>query len=321
MGRPILQIKFDEPHCIVALALSIGCDSSLSVSGSFPSSELIPTKIGAHLSIAGSIDRAVDRAIEKRCNTFQIFTRNPRGWKFKPLCEQEAESFVAKLQASKIDPVVSHMPYLPNLASHDRDIYGKSVKTLIAELDRAKKLGIRFVVTHLGSHMGAGMEVGFKQITDACDKALSAVQDDVHLLLENTAGTRNSMGGTFEDIRRIISGIDQRSRVGICFDTCHGFAAGYDVRTPEGLKTTLGQIDALIGLDRLKVVHLNDSKGKLGSHMDRHEHIGLGHIGNKGFRAILHNELIRELPLILETPIDNSHNDEWNLRKVRQLSK
>lgn len=277
--------------------------------------------MGAHLSIAGSIDRAVDRAVERRCETFQVFTRNPRGWKFKPLDKEEAEDFVTKLRASKIDPAVSHMPYLPNLASHDREIYGKSVETLIAELDRAGRLGMRFVVTHLGSHLGAGMEVGFKQITGACNTALSAVQNEVQLLLENTAGTKNSMGGTFEDIRRIIDGIDERSRVGICYDTCHGFAAGYDVRTPERLEATLGQLDAAIGLNRLKVVHLNDSKGKLGSRIDRHEHIGVGHIGNKGFRAILHNEVIRELPLILETPIDPRHTDEWNLRKVRRLSK
>lgn len=235
--------------------------------------------------------------------------------------EEDAENFVRKLQASRIDPAVSHLPYLPNLASHDKTIYGKSVETLIAELDRAGKLGIRFVVTHLGSHMGAGMEVGFKQITDACSRALSVVQNDVQLLLENTAGTKNSMGGTFEDIRQIIDGIGQQRRVGICFDTCHGFAAGYDIRAPERLQMTLGQIDAAIGLDRLKVVHLNDSKGKLGSHIDRHEHIGLGHIGNKGFKVLLHNELIRNLPLILETPIDNRRNDEWNLRKVRRLSK
>lgn len=235
--------------------------------------------------------------------------------------EEKTESFVRKLQASKIEPAVSHMPYLPNLASHDKAIYEKSVETLIAELDRAGKLGVRFVVTHLGSHMGAGMEVGFRQITDACNGALSAVQNDVQLLLENTAGTKNSMGGTFEDIRQIIDGIDQRGRIGICFDTCHGFAAGYDVRTPERLEVTLRQLDAAIGLDRLKVVHLNDSKGKLGSHIDRHEHIGLGHIGNKGFRVILHNELMRSLPLILETPVDNRRNDEWNLRKVRRLSK
>jgi len=282
---------------------------------------LISTRIGAHLSIAGSIDRAVDRAIERGCETFQIFTRNPRGWKFKPLDEVEAKNFVTKLEASKIDPAFSHMPYLPNLASYDKEIHRKSVDALIAELERAGKLGIRFVVTHLGSHMGAGMEVGFKQIADACNKALSAVQNDVLLLLENTAGTKNSMGGTFEDIRRIVDGVDQRSRVGVCFDTCHGFAAGYDVRTPERLEATLRQLDATIGLDRLKVVHLNDSKGKLGSRVDRHEHIGLGQIGNRGFRVILHNELIRELPLILETPIDSRHNDEWNLSKVRRLSK
>jgi len=278
-------------------------------------------RIGAHLSIAGSIDRAVDRAVERKCETFQIFTRSPRGWKFKPLDEEETEDFVRKVRESRIDPAVSHMPYLPNLASHDKVIYRKSVETLIAELDRAGRLGIRYVVTHLGSHVGAGMEVGLKQIVDACDKALFAVQNDVQLLLENTAGTKNSMGGSFEDMQRIIDGVNQRSRVGVCYDTCHGFAAGYDLRTPERLEMTLGQLDAVIGMDRLRVVHLNDSKGKLGSRIDRHEHIGLGHIGNNGFRAILHNGLIRKLPLILETPIDTRRNDEWNLRKVRQLSR
>jgi len=278
-------------------------------------------RIGAHLSIAGSIDRAVDRAVERKCETFQIFTRSPRGWKFKPLDEEETEDFVRKVRESRIDPAVSHMPYLPNLASHDKVIYRKSVETLIAELDRAGRLGIRYVVTHLGSHVGAGMEVGLKQIVDACNKALFAVRNDVQLLLENTAGTKNSMGGSFEDMQRIIDGVNQRSRVGVCYDTCHGFAAGYDLRTPEQLEMTLGQLDAVIGMDRLRVVHLNDSKGKLGSRIDRHEHIGLGHIGNNGFRAILHNELIRKLPLILEPPIDTRRNDEWNLRKVRQLSR
>jgi deoxyribonuclease-4 len=213
------------------------------------------------------------------------------------------------------------MPYLPNLASPDRGIHAKSVRTLIAELDRAGILGIRFLVTHLGSHMGAGMEAGFRQITKACNEALSAVDNDVQLLLENTAATKNSMGGSFEDIRRIIDGINQKDRVGVCYDTCHGFAAGYDVRTPEKLDITLRQLDAVIGMDRLKVVHLNDSKGELGSRVDRHEHIGLGAIGNRGFRVILHDERIRRLPLILETPIDARHNDEWNLRRVRFLAK
>jgi deoxyribonuclease-4 len=278
-------------------------------------------KVGAHLSIEGSIDRAVDRAVERKCTTFQIFTRSPRGWRFRPLERAAVEEFKAKLQASEIDPVASHMPYLPNLASSNNEIYRKSVDALVAELDRAGTLSIRFVITHLGSHIGAGMEAGLRQITHACNRALSTVQNNVQLLLENTAGSRNSMGGTFEDMRSIIDGIDQRDRVGVCFDTCHGFAAGYDMRTPERLGSVLEQLNAVIGLDRLKVVHLNDSKGKLGSHLDRHEHIGLGHIGGRGFQAILHNRLIRTLPLILETPIDSRRSDMGNLRKVHQLAK
>jgi len=169
--------------------------------------------------------------------------------------------------------------------------------------------------------MGAGKEVGCTQIINACNKALSAVRNNAQLLLENTAGTRNSMGGTFEDMRRIIDGIEQQDRVGICYDTCHGFAAGYDTRTPDRLNMTLRRLDEVIGLNRLKLVHLNDSTGKLGAHLDRHEHIGLGYIGSRGFRAILHNEVIRKLPLVLETPIDDRRDDEQNLRTVRRLSK
>jgi deoxyribonuclease-4 len=264
---------------------------------------------------------AVDRAIERECTTFQIFTRNPRGWKFKSLDVTAVKEFSAKLQASGIYPVVSHMPYLPNLASSSSELYRKSVEALITELDRAGMLGVRYVVTHLGSHMGAGTEAGLAQITRACNLALSRIRNDVQLLLENTAGTRHSMGGTFEDIGRIVDGVEQQDRVGMCFDTCHGFAAGYDLRTPDTLNVVLGQLDAVIGIDRLKVVHLNDSKGKLGCHLDRHEHIGLGHIGNNGFRAILHDRLIRARPLILETPIDDRRSDIGNIRRVRQLAK
>jgi deoxyribonuclease-4 len=278
-------------------------------------------KIGLHLSIAGSIDKAIDRAVERKCDTFQLFTRNPRGWKFKPLENKKVEQFLIKLEDSQIHPVFSHMPYLPNLASPNRSVYQKSLEALIAELDRAGRLGIPFVVTHLGSHTGAGKGIGLRQITHACNHALPTIQNNVQLLLENTAGTKNSMGGTFEDIREIIEGIDQQNYVGICYDTCHGFSAGYDSRTPEKLDAVLRQLDAVIGLKRLKLIHLNDSKGKLGSHLDRHEHIGLGYIGNKGFRTILHNEIIRKVPLILETPIDERRNDEQNLRRVRQLSK
>jgi len=276
-------------------------------------------KFGVHVSISGSMDMAVDRAIERNCTTFQIFTRNPRGWKFKQLSNDEVKNFVDKLAASGIDPAVAHMPYLPNLASPKRSICAMSLKTLIAELDRCGRLKIPYLVTHLGSHLGRGMEVGFERIINACNVALSKVKNNVMLLLENTAGTKNSMGSSFEDIRYIIDNIAARERVGICFDTCHGFAAGYDLRDAAAVQKTLEAFDKILGLRLLKAVHINDSKGKLDSHIDRHEHIGMGFIGNEGFRAILHHQSLKDLPFILETPIDNRRDDFGNLRKVREL--
>jgi deoxyribonuclease-4 len=277
-------------------------------------------KFGVHVSISGSIDMAVDRAVERNCTTFQIFTRNPRGWKFKQLSNDEAKTFVDKLTASGIDPAVAHMPYLPNLASPKKNIYAMSLKTLIAELDRCGRLEIPYLVTHLGSHLGRGMEVGFERIINACNVSLSKVKNNVMLLLENTAGTKNSMGSSFEDVQQIIDRISERERVGVCFDTCHGFAAGYDLRNTEAVQKTLGAFDKILGLRLLKAIHINDSKGKLGSHIDRHEHIGMGFIGNEGFRAILHHQSLKDLPFILETPIDNRRDDVGNLRKVRELA-
>ena len=281
----------------------------------------IPMRVGLHVSISGSIDLAIDRALDRGCDTFQIFTRNPRGWRFKPLSREEVERFTRKLADSGMDPAVAHMPYLPNLASPKEGVYERSVEALKAEVRRCGLLNIPYLVTHLGSHLGAGVDVGRKRIVDACNDALSEVENDVILLLENTAGTRNSMGSTFEEIRSVIDGIDQEDRVAVCFDTCHAFAAGYDLRTEEALSETLGRFDEVIGLDLLRVVHLNDSKGGLGSRVDRHEHIGLGFIGEEGFKTILRNEMIRRLPLILETPIDRRRDDYGNIRKVRELAK
>jgi len=276
--------------------------------------------LGVHVSISGSIDMAVDRAVERNCTTFQIFTRNPRGWKFKQLSNDKVKNFVDKLVASGIDPAVAHMPYLPNLASPRKNIYAMSSKTLIVEIDRCGRLEIPYLVTHLGSHLGRGMEVGFERIINACNAALSKVNNNVMLLLENTAGTKNSMGSSFEDIRYMIDSIAARERVGICFDTCHGFAAGYDLRDTEAVQKTLEAFDRILGLRLLKAIHINDSKGKLGSHIDRHEHIGMGFIGNEGFRAILHHQSLKDLPFILETPIDNRRDDLGNLRKVKELA-
>lgn len=278
-------------------------------------------RIGAHVSIAGSIDKAVGRAVERECTTFQIFTRSPRGWKFKAIPEENASLFIDKYKKAKITPVVDHMPYLPNLASSKSDNYSKSLDTLISELQRCEQLKIPYLVTHLGSHLGDGYEIGLKNILKAIDHALSQVDNKVMLLLENTAGTKNSMGSTFEEIQAIIEGVaHHQERVGVCFDTAHGFAAGYDLRTEEAVQDTIIKLDEIIGLKMLKVIHANDSKGDLASHIDRHEHIGLGYIGEAGFKALLQHKSLRELPFIMETPIDDRRDDIGNIHKLRELA-
>jgi len=216
-------------------------------------------------------------------------------------------------------PVFAHMPYLPNLASPRDEIYQKSVKTLSSELERCKQLTIPYLVTHLGSHLGAGMQKGFTRLIDGINQAFKGTSRDVMLLLENTAGTRNSMGSHLEDIQHIIELLSHPERVGVCFDTSHAFAAGYDLRTKEKVEVTVKEIDETIGFEKLKLVHLNDSKGDYNSHIDRHEHIGMGKIGEEGFRNILGSRL-GELPLIMETPIDDRRSDVGNLQKVKDLA-
>jgi len=277
-------------------------------------------KAGLHVSISGTIDQAVDRARELTCDTFQIFTRNPRGWKYKKLRREEVDEFRRKLVSNALTPVAAHMPYLPNLSSPKRVIYNRSMKSLSAELDRCDALGLQYLVTHLGSHMGVGQDFGLERITEAINCALADNPSDVMVLLENTAGTKNSMGSSFEDLKRILARIEDKRRVGICFDTAHAYAAGYDLNSSRGVGETLARFNAVLGFNILKVIHLNDSKCGLGSGRDRHEHIGMGYIGEKGFRAIMKHDVIRQLPLILETPIDDRRDELGNLQKVRQLS-
>ena len=292
------------------------------VSESLPnrSVEELLIKLGLHVSISGTLDSAPDNARELACDTFQMFTRNPRGWKFSKLDEQEVLGFRKKTKEYDLSPVVTHMPYLPNLSSPKKAIYNKSVKSLIAELDRCGVLGIPYVVTHLGSHLGKGVDIGLGNLVGAINLALDQNKNDVMLLLENTAGTKNSMGSTFEQIRRIIDGIEDKKRIGICLDTAHAFAAGYDIRTPDGVDQTLKKVETILGLERLKVIHLNDSKGELGCGRDRHEHIGLGYIGEEGFRALLRHTVTRTLPFILETPIDDTRGAEGDMKKARSLA-
>ncbi len=271
-------------------------------------------RLGVHVSIAGSIDQAVDRALALNCNAFQIFTRNPRGWKSKPLVDEEIDRFKEKLKKSSINinNVCVHMPYLPNLASPKEEQYKKSMQVLIEEVKRCEMLGIKYLIIHLGSHLNAGIDKGMKNLVNAC---LNAASSKTMILLENMAGQKNSIGSRFEELRRLLDMLDDR--FGICLDTCHAFAAGYDVRRIDEI---LAEFDSIVGLKNIKIVHLNDSKSDIGMNSDRHEHIGLGYIGEEGFSNILHSRLIK-LPLILETPVDKRRDDKGNLSKVRELAK
>jgi deoxyribonuclease-4 len=307
-----------QPFSILILLITIAAAISLIREGLYLK---FMVRIGVHVSIAGGLDRAVDRAVERGCDVFQIFSRSPRGWRAKDLSSDEVDRFRTKMEVSGTALAVDHMPYLPNLASPREEVYSRSVDLLMAELDRCQRLGLPYLVTHLGSHLGSGWETGKKRIVDALDAALSDANRDVMLLLENTSGTKNSMGSSFEEIAAIIDAVGTSSfRVGVCLDTCHLFTAGYDLRTKGDLHSTLEQFDQFIGLNRLKLVHLNDSRGTFGSRLDRHEHIGLGEIGIEGFREILQNEFLRGLPMILETPVDKRRDDAGNLKAVRELA-
>jgi deoxyribonuclease IV len=277
-------------------------------------------KVGVHVSIAGSLDLAVDRAQDGGCDVFQMFSRNPRGWGYQPVSEEVAAAFRAKIRTTGIIPV-DHMPYLPNLASPKPDVWERSVSALAAELGRCGTLGIPYLVTHLGHHLGDGIAGGRGRVITAINTALGESASEAMLLLENTAGEKNSVGSSFEHIRGIMDGIEEKKRIGICFDTCHAFAAGYELRTEEGIAETLGQLDEQVGLEMLRVIHLNDTKGDRGSGLDRHEHIGLGFIGEDGFRHILHNRVFAALPLICETPVDDRRDDRGNIAKVRELAR
>ena len=278
-------------------------------------------RLGVHVSIVGGVDKSVDRALDLGCDTFQIFSSNPRSWRSKPISDLERGRFVARFRESGLHLAIDHMPYLPNLASSKEDVYTKSVQALTTELMRCQILGIPYLVTHLGSHLGMGQKKGLELIGNALETAFSSAENDVVLLLENSAGTKNSMGSTFEDIAAIIESSNlNRRRLGVCLDTCHLHASGYELRTSLGLETTLDQFQSCIGLDRLLLIHLNDSRGIQGSRLDRHEHIGLGEIGIQGFRAILGNPVLQSLPMILETPVNSYRDDRGNIAVIRQLA-
>ncbi|MEW6044551.1 MAG: deoxyribonuclease IV [Thermoproteota archaeon] len=278
-------------------------------------------RVGLHVSISGSLAAAVDNALERECTAFQIFTRSPRMWTAKEISKKDAQEFKERLGSSKIDrfATVAHMPYLPNLASPNAATWTKSVSVLIKEVERCGQLGIPYLVAHLGSHMGEGEQKGIKQLVNAFTKAAS-VENDVVILLENTAGQKNSVGSEFKQWGDIFSQLKPRDRFGVCFDTCHAFAYGYDLRTEKDVSETFKKFEELVGFEHLKILHLNDSKGEIGSNLDRHEHIGLGKIGETGMKSIVRLANKKKIPIILETPIDNTRDDFGNIKKVKELA-
>ena len=273
-------------------------------------------KIGFHVSISGSIDLSIDRALKLDCSTFQIFSRNPRSWTSKPLDKIKVEKFKSKLKSSGIKPVFSHMPYIPNLSSPNKEIYRKSVDSLLEEIDRCNILGIPYLVVHLGSHIGTENKIGLDLLVSALANASDS--SSLTILLENSPGSGNHLGSTFEELRDILIGVGG-NKLGVCFDTCHAFAAGYDISTKAGLFAVLKLFNTTVGLRKLKLVHLNDSTGALGSGIDHHEDIGFGMIGENGIRCILASPLGNR-PLIMETPTETHKGNIDNLKKVLELS-
>ncbi len=272
-------------------------------------------QVGCHVSASGSIDKAVDNAVERNCTAFQIFTRSPRSWHAKELTKEVIDAFKSKLKDSKIDrfAICAHMPYLPNLATPKEDAFEKSVNTLISEVERCAQLGIPYLVTHLGSHLGTGEEAGIKRLVDGLTKA-GQTKNDVMILLENTAGQKNSVGSDFQQLGEIFKQLKPGKKFGVCLDTCHAFVAGYDLRTKEKVKETFKEFDKHVGIENLKILHLNDARGELGCNLDRHYHLGLGGIGEEGITSVVKFANKEKIPIILETPIDDDRDDFENVK-------
>ena len=278
-------------------------------------------RIGVHTSAAGHIYEAVDRALVLGCETMQIFSRDPRQWRRGRVRPEDVDEFRRRREKSGIYPVFAHIPYLVNLASPRKTLYRDSIKAYIEDIKETEALGIEYLVTHMGSHKKSGEEIGLKRITSALNKILERTRKSpVKIVLENTSGSGSWLGYKFEHQRRVIDGIEQTERVGICFDTCHGFAAGYDLSSPRGAKETISQLDKIVGLERLRLIHLNDSRDKLNSRRDRHEHIGKGKIGLEGFRGLLRDRRLKDAAFILETPKETELSDKHNLALVRKLA-
>lgn len=273
--------------------------------------------LGAHMSIAGGVDKALDRGMAIGCEAIQIFLKNNLQWSGRLYDPAE----VARFHAARRIPVFAHSSYLINLAAADRALWQRSIAATVDELRRAARLGLPFVVLHPGAHGGAGEAAGLARVVAALDAVFDAAGDcRVRIALETTAGQGTSLGYRFEQLGAIIRACCQAARLAVCVDTAHVFAAGYDLRTPAGYRDMVGELDRQIGTRRVVAFHLNDSQTPLGSRVDRHAHIGRGQIGAAGFRRLLHDRRWDGLPMVLETPKGrNMRQDVVNLRLLRAL--
>jgi deoxyribonuclease IV len=276
---------------------------------------------GTHASASGGVDKALQRAVDVGATSCQIFSKNERQWKAKPLDPEVVDRFHRERDRTGIRQMAVHDSYLINLASPKDDILEKSMVAFRDELERCDLLDIAYLVTHPGAHTGSGVDEGIRTFADSLNRLHAATPDNRAITcLETTAGQGTTLGRSFEEIAAIIDLVEAKHRVGVCLDTCHIFAAGYDIRSVDGVRGVLDDFDRIIGIERLKVLHLNDSKNPLGSNKDRHEHIGDGMIGLEGFRGIVNDPRLVGLPAILETEKDpEGEHDRRNLATLRDL--
>ncbi|HEX5164946.1 MAG TPA: deoxyribonuclease IV [Thermomicrobiales bacterium] len=259
-------------------------------------------KLGAHMSIAGGFDKAVQRAHSVESDALQIFTKNQKQWKAKPILDEDVTLFRQHCLDCVIDPVVAHDSYLINLASPDDEMWEKSIDAFRIELERCEQMGIPFLVTHPGAHMKSGTEAGVARVVAALDRIhVDLPGYKVKTLLETTAGQGTTLGATFEELAALIAGVAAPERVAVCYDTCHTFVAGYDIRTPEAYAETMSKFDRIIGVERIEAFHFNDALTEIGSKRDRHAHIGAGYIGAEGFRNFMNDPRFAGKPALLET--------------------
>lgn len=275
-------------------------------------------RIGAHVSISGGMDKAIERQEEIGGNCGQIFAGSPRTWSVSEYSEEEGEDFQEMRDGKDQNPYVIHSTYLVNLATPKDDLFEKSLNCLQSELDAASTLGVEYVVFHPGAHTGSGRETGVKRIAEGIDEL--DIPGNVTLLLENTAGKGTTLGKSFGELRDMIKHAETPDeKIGVCIDTCHAHAAGYDLVSNEGFEDFIQEIKEDIGLEKIEVLHLNDSKDERGSEKDNHQDIGYGNIGDEGFSNLVNAEEFEDLPMVLETPSDKRAGYKENLEKILEL--